>query len=71
MLFIIAHNFGDFNMEIVFEFPHFFNIQVFCLWQFQSFTNSSTLSLGWDTQWCIKSENTRFKHQRPHTAAFW
>jgi hypothetical protein len=28
------------------------------------------IPLGWDAQWYIKSEKTRFKHQRPQTAAF-
>ncbi len=30
------------------------NVQGYWLWQFQMFTNSSPLPLGWDTQWCIK-----------------
>jgi len=34
------------------------------------FYQQQPLPLGWDAQWCIKSEKTRFKHQRPHTAAF-
>jgi len=29
------------------------------------------IALGWDAQWCIKPEKTRFKHQRPQTAALW
>ena len=44
--------------------------QVMWLWQFQNFTNRSPLALGWDTQWCIESEKTRFKHQRPHNSCF-
>ncbi len=54
-------------------------LQVMWLWQFQNFTNKkpclqhgfTRIALGWDAQWCIKSENTRFKHQRPQTAALW
>ncbi len=46
------------------------------LWQFQNFTTPkpclqhgfARIALVWDTWWCIKSERTRFKHQRPHNS---
>ncbi len=73
MLFIIAHNFGDFNMEIIWKgwILGKLNIsQVMWLLQIPKFYHQQHASAWMDTQWCIKSQNTGLKHQCIHNSCF-